>query len=635
MEKHTLCEVRLKMASKLYKSKPFTFSFILLLMAFLFLTINCIRQVHTEFQNESLKNPGWFDVVAPYIRHEKINIGLVNMDGVVDNIDHGHGLQRRGSTVKANLLVRSRRKNNGPVFAVFTGDCIPMWEIFKCDDVLWHKGNYWVYKPELTKLKQKVLMPVGTCQPATPILEPSGQEIWRKYDNKSKSRTLPQPREAYVTVLHSSEDYVCGAIALAQSIIQTNTTKDLVLLADVDRISEYSLKGLQAAGWKIKPIRRIRSPHAKRKAYNEYNYSKLRIWQLIDYDRVMFIDSDLIVLKNIDKFFNYPQLSAVGNNKHIFNSGLMLIEPSICTFKTLLKKRFVVASYNGGDQGFLNEMFPWWHRLPVKLNYIKYFNTINDQLHEIPHDLYALHFVGMKPWMCYQDYDCNWDSLEQQIFASDMAHERWWNVYNGMSKKLKQYCSLTSETDARIQTERANARNATFVDGHWKIKIYGDAEIVNIHFKRVEKNIQWSDLFPLWIEESLPWDLQPCLEIPLPRFEEYVDLDVVVAKVPCGGVEKRIFEDVFRLQINLVVANLLVRNGLKNGEIVPQVYVVFIGNCSPVWELFRCDDLLWHEQNFWIYKPDLRRLKQKLLLPVGSCQLAPPFAKQGTLMFSF
>ncbi|KAL2469201.1 putative UDP-glucuronate:xylan alpha-glucuronosyltransferase 4 [Forsythia ovata] len=491
-----------------------------------------LKQVHREFQNESLKNPGWFDVVAPYIRHEKINIGLVNMDGVVDNIDRGRRLQRRGSTVKwedlfpewidenspskcpeipmpqfedykeldvilarvpcsrddegsglrdvlrlqvnlvvANLLVRSRRKNNGPVFAVFTGACIPMWEIFKCDDVLWHKGNYWVYKPELTRLKQKVLMPVGTCQPATPILEPSGQEIWRKYDNKSKSHTLPQPREAYVTVLHSSEDYVCGAIALAQSIIQTNTTKDLVLLADVNRISQYSLKGLRAAGWNIKPIRRIRSPHSKRQSYNEYNYSKLRIWQLKDYDRVMFIDSDLIVLKNIDKFFNYPQLSAVGNHKHIFNSGLMLIEPSICTFKTLLKKRFVVASYNGGDQGFLNEMFPWWHRLPAKLNYLKYFNTINDQLHEIPHDLYALHFVGLKPWMCYQDYDCNWDSLENHIFASDMAHERWWNVYNGMSKKLKQYCSLTSEMDARIQTERANARNATFVDGHWKIKV--------------------------------------------------------------------------------------------------------------------------------------------------------------------
>ncbi|KAL2468546.1 putative UDP-glucuronate:xylan alpha-glucuronosyltransferase 4 [Forsythia ovata] len=357
-------------------------------------------------------------------------------------------LRLQVNLVVANLLVRSMRKNNGPVFAVFTGACTPMWEIFKCDDVLWHKGNYWVYKLELTRLKQKVLMPVGTCQLATPILEPA-----------EKGKTALIVQHMNIEHNHRTQEF----------IIQTNTTKDLVLLADVDHISQYSLKGLRAAGWKIKPICRIRSPHAKRQAYNEYNYSKLRIWQLKDYDRVMFIDSDLIVLKNIDMFFNYPQLSAHGDHKHIFNSGLMLIEPSICTLKTLLKKRFVVASYNGGDQGFLNEMFPWWHRLPEKLNYLKYFNTINDQLHEIPHDLYALHFLGFKPWMCYRDYDCNWDRLGHQIFASDMAHERWWNVYNGMSKKLKQYCSLTSEMDARIQTERANARNATFIDGHWKI----------------------------------------------------------------------------------------------------------------------------------------------------------------------
>ena len=131
-------------------------------------------------------------------------------------------------------------------------------------------------------------------------------------------------REAYVTVLHSSETYVCGAIALAQSILQTNSTKDLILLAD-DSISPKSIRGLKAAGWKIKLIERIRSPHAKKGAYNEYNYSKLRIWQLTEYDKVIFIDADLIVLKNLDKFFSYPQLSAVGNDKYMFNSGLILI----------------------------------------------------------------------------------------------------------------------------------------------------------------------------------------------------------------------------------------------------------------------------------------------------------------------
>ncbi|KAI3447388.1 hypothetical protein Pfo_004053 [Paulownia fortunei] len=480
---------------------------------------------------KSVRNPKWFEVVARELGDENINIGLVNMDGTT-TMDEVHtkaakmvkvhfdpvkeGMQwsdlfpewidenspskcpelpmpkfenyqqldvvvarfpctecedsgwrdvfrLQVNLVVANLLVRSGRKESGvdrPVFAVFIGSCGPMWEIFRCDDLLLHVGDSWLYKPELRRIKQKVLMPVGSCQLSPPFAQ-SGQIY---------SYSIQQPREAYVTVLHSSEAYVCGAIVLAQSIILSNSTKDLVLLAD-DHMSPKSLEGLRSAGWKIKRIQRIRSPHSKKHAYNEWNYSKLRIWQLREYDKVMFIDSDLIVTRNLDEVFIYPQLSAVENDKHIFNSGLMLVEPSKCTFKTLMKKRLVVGSYNGGDQGFLNEMFPWWHRLPAKLNHLKFFSSVRDYTHQIPHDVYTVHYLGLKPWMCYKDYDCNWDKLESQRFASDSANEMWWHVYDNMPRKLRQYCSLTPEMDARIQKYRQKAKNASFPDGHWKIEV--------------------------------------------------------------------------------------------------------------------------------------------------------------------
>ncbi|KAK9219052.1 hypothetical protein WN943_007691 [Citrus x changshan-huyou] len=44
-------------------------------------------------------------------------------------------------------------------------------------------------------------------------------------------------------------------------------------------------------------------------------------------------------------------------------------------------------------------------------------------------------------------------------------------------------------------------------------------------------------------------------------------------------------------------------------------------------EMFRCDDLVEHAGDYWVYKPDLRRLKHKVLMPVGSCQIAPAFAQ--------
>ncbi|XP_027103285.1 putative UDP-glucuronate:xylan alpha-glucuronosyltransferase 4 [Coffea arabica] len=371
--------------------------------------------------------------------------------------------------VVANLLVRSSFEYHEyeMKFVVFLGSCSPMWEIFRCDDLFWDDGAWSIYRPDLRRLKQKVLMPVGTCQLARPFAE-SGQEGWRRY---ALNDALCQPREAYVTILHSSEAYVCGAIALAQSIIQSNSTKDLVLLAD-DSISKKSLQGLKAAGWKIKRITRIRSPHAAKGAYNEWNYSKLRIWHLIEYDKIIFIDSDFIVLRNLDEFFVYPQLSAVGNNGHIFNSGLMLVEPSKCAFQVVMGKRFTMASYNGGDQGFLNEVFTWWHRWPGRVNFLKFFGNTYDLIRpKIPMNLYTIHYLGVKPWMCYKDYDCNWDVVGFHKFASDLAHEKWWQVYDAMPKKLRPYCELSPRMDARIKKWRGKARNASLPDRHWEIRV--------------------------------------------------------------------------------------------------------------------------------------------------------------------
>jgi len=291
----------------------------------------------------------------------------------------------------------------------------------------------------------------------------AGKEVWRDF--------LRVPKLAYVSILHSSEAYVCGAIALAQSILQSNTNfpNDLILLVDKS-IGPESITGLKAAGWKIKRIKRILNPFAQRGAYNEWNYSKLRMWQLTSYEKIIFIDSDLVLLNNLDHLFVYPQLSAAPNEKVLFNSGLMVIEPSQCMFQKMMNKTFKVRSYNGGDQGFLNEMFTWWHRLPAKVNQLKCFK-VKDEKHEVPEDVYAIHYLGLKPWMCYRDYDCNWDMQDHHVFASDYAHMRWWQVYDAMPKELQSYCGLTREMNERIVQWRRIARNSSLSDGHWKIKV--------------------------------------------------------------------------------------------------------------------------------------------------------------------
>lgn len=299
------------------------------------------------------------------------------------------------------------------------------------------------------------------------------------YDmSRIQRSTKTVKREAYATVLHSTEAYVCGAITLAQSLRQTGTKRDLILLLD-NSISPPKRDALAAAGWKIRLIKRIRNPRAEKGSYNEYNYSKFRLWQLTDYDKIIFIDADIIVLRNLDLLFHFPQITATGNDFSIFNSGIMVIEPSKCTFRIFMKERKDIVSYNGGDQGFLNEMFVWWHRLPRRVNFLKNFwsnssveaSFKNELFGADPPKVYAIHYLGWKPWLCYRDYDCNWDIVDQYVYASDVAHHRWWKVHDAMNASLQSFCGLTKQRRTDLNWERRRARKMNLANGHWRINV--------------------------------------------------------------------------------------------------------------------------------------------------------------------
>ncbi|KAF9599686.1 hypothetical protein IFM89_001632 [Coptis chinensis] len=433
-------------------------------------------------------------------------------------------------------------KGQRPVHVLFVTDYFPIPNLFPCKELLVRKGNAWLYMPRLKTLREKLQLPVGSCELSIPLKanahsscarSPEGvalkknmtwghltvllvRNTWlgchlvRKVStmvNAAKKPCFCQThgnrvlgthqmvipvedllgraysgtvhREAYATILHSANVYVCGAIAAAQSIRMVGSKRDLVILVD-ETISDYHREGLAAAGWKIRTIQRIRNPKAERDAYNEWNYSKFRLWQLTDYDKIIFIDADLLILRNIDFLFGMPEISAIGNNATLFNSGVMVVEPSNCTFQLLMDHINEIESYNGGDQGYLNEIFTWWHRIPKHMNFLKHF-WIGDEEEKKemktrlfgadPPILYVLHYLGLKPWLCFRDYDCNWNVDILQEFASNVAHKRWWMVHDAMPENLQKFCLLRSKQKAALEWDRRQAEKGNYTDGHWKVKI--------------------------------------------------------------------------------------------------------------------------------------------------------------------
>ncbi|RWW73661.1 hypothetical protein BHE74_00018454 [Ensete ventricosum] len=378
-----------------------------------------------------------------------------------------------------------------PVHVLFVTECFPIPNLFICRDLVRREGNAWLYKPSVATLGEKLRLPIGSCELAVPL----------------KARVRPQTgsgrREAYATILHSAEVYVCGAIAVARSIRLAGSTRDLVILVD-ESISDHHRGGLEAAGWQVRTIQRIRNPKAEKNAYNEWNYSKFRLWQLTDYDKVIFIDADLLILRNIDFLFKMPEISATGNNATIFNSGVMVVEPSNCTFQLLMDHIDEITSYNGGDQGYLNEIFTWWHRIPRQMNFLKHFwEGDSDSVKarktklfaaETP-GLYVLHYLGLKPWLCFRDFDCNWNSVLYRSFASDEAHATWWRVHDSMPEGLHRFCLLSTVTKAGLEYNRHKAEKANFPDQHWRRNVTDPRR--HLCF---EKFCRWEDVLQHWNE---------------------------------------------------------------------------------------------------------------------------------------
>lgn len=90
---------------------------------------------------------------------------------------------------------------------------------------------------------------------------------------------------------------------------------------------------------------------------------------------MIYVEADVLVLRNLDHLFRMPEISGSGSTSTLFNSGLMVIEPSNRTFQYLMGEMESTASQVSGDWDFFNRIFPWWHRIPRHMNYLKYFWT--------------------------------------------------------------------------------------------------------------------------------------------------------------------------------------------------------------------------------------------------------------------
>jgi len=134
---------------------------------------------------------------------------------------------------------------------------------------------------------------------------------------------------------------------------------------------------------------------------------------------LVYLDGDTVVLQNIDELFAGDDFAAAPDagldraNGRIFNSGVFAVTPSHELFHSLLDRLDNTASYDGGDQGFLNNIFTNWRRLPQEYNTTKRMFAHHPALFNAE-EIKVLHYVGVKPWepvkpgSSYDELDLRW-----------------------------------------------------------------------------------------------------------------------------------------------------------------------------------------------------------------------------------
>lgn len=157
-------------------------------------------------------------------------------------------------------------------------------------------------------------------------------------------------------------EYYVALRVMLRSLTNLKVEADLVVIASVDVPTRWIHALKYEDGAKVVRVKNLNNPYKKQANFDKrfkLTLNKLYAWSLVDYDRVVMLDSDNLFLHNTDELFQCGQFCAVFINPCIFHTGLFVLQPSTEVFKNMFHDLEIGRDNpDGADQGFLCSYFP-------------------------------------------------------------------------------------------------------------------------------------------------------------------------------------------------------------------------------------------------------------------------------------
>lgn len=161
-------------------------------------------------------------------------------------------------------------------------------------------------------------------------------------------------------------------------------------------------------------------------------FTKLRVWEQDDFDCIVYLDADCIVLQRVDELFLREPLPAFAPDvfpPDKFNAGVIVLKPDRLLLQQMLSRLPDLPSHDGGDTGFLNTFFSGWYeapagqRLPFRYNALRTLFRMtyrgSSGYWDAVRPIKVLHYCSSpKPW-------------EEQTPQTELE-QLWWDVFTGV-----------------------------------------------------------------------------------------------------------------------------------------------------------------------------------------------------------
>jgi hypothetical protein len=144
-------------------------------------------------------------------------------------------------------------------------------------------------------------------------------------------------RQAFFSSIYT-DDYIGGALVLGYTLRKHQPHHVLNMLHIPGRISSSTACALREVGWSLRPVDRVPPPIKGVHDHFRDQFTKLLIWNMTDYDAIVYLDADTITLRPINQLFDLIregsfEFAAAPDNwfgKFTFNlnAGMLVLHPS-------------------------------------------------------------------------------------------------------------------------------------------------------------------------------------------------------------------------------------------------------------------------------------------------------------------